>query len=153
MPELPDVEAIRRYLLARGIVGRAFTEVTLHWPKAVRQPSPEEFCRQLVRRRIQDVRRRGKFLLVNLDNGTLVLHLRMTGSLVLIPPSEEPHHLTRTLFELDDGRRLLFVDGRKLGNIWLLDDPSPILAHLGPEPLDRGFTSKVLGERLRVYRG
>ena len=85
MPELPDVEAMRRYLLGEGIVGRQITGVRLGWPKAVQQPSAAELSAFLPSRRIQDVRRRAKFLVLPLDGPTLILHLRMTGSLEVIP--------------------------------------------------------------------
>ena len=149
MPELPDVEATRRYLVAQDIVGRSFTGVTLHWPRAVREPSPEQFRRLLIGKTVKDVGRRAKFLLFELDHGTLVLHLRMTGSLLLVPESVVTHPLTRTQFDLDDGRRLLFVDGRKLGAMRLVEDTSSLLGRLGPEPLESGFTPPVLAERLK----
>ncbi|MFQ5860136.1 MAG: bifunctional DNA-formamidopyrimidine glycosylase/DNA-(apurinic or apyrimidinic site) lyase [Dehalococcoidia bacterium] len=149
MPELPDVEAIRRYLVAAGLPGRRIREVTLLWPRAVREPSPEEFRRQVRGRRIQELRRRAKFLLLPLDaGGTLILHLRMTGSLLLEPFSQPRHPLARTIFALDDGRELRFVDPRKLGMLWLVEDAASVLAGLGPEPLEPRFTPQVLAQRL-----
>ena len=149
MPELPDVEALRRYLLAQGIQGRRITGMTLHWPKAVREPAHEEFSRRIVGRTIVGVDRRAKFLLFKLDQGFLVIHLRMTGSLIMVSQSYKPHPLTRTEFELDEGLRLDFVDGRKLGAMWLVNDTAPLLAALGPEPLEDSFTLQVMVKRLK----
>ena len=149
MPELPDVEALRRHLIAQGIVGHALTGVTLHWPRAVKAPSPEEFSRRIVGKRIQELTRRAKFLLFHLNRGVLAIHLRMTGSLELAPSSQQPHHLARTIFALDGGVNLQFIDGRKFGAMWLLEDATPLLARLGPEPLEESFTPQVMVELLR----
>lgn len=148
MPELPDVEATRRYLLNAGIVGRTFAEVRLDWPRAVKHPDPQSFLRGLRDRTVEDIGRRAKYLLVRLDGPTLIIHLRMTGSLVLAPPGEPPDRLVRTTFLLRDGGELRFRDPRKLGMMWLVDDPSPVLFHLGPEPLDPAFTPQALRQRL-----
>ncbi|MCH8284784.1 MAG: hypothetical protein IIC20_09435 [Chloroflexi bacterium] len=90
MPELPDVEATRRYLLDQGLAGRTFTGATILWPKAIRSGPVEEFVLGLTGRRIDDVARRAKYLLVRLQpddraEQTLVIHLRMTGSLIVEP--------------------------------------------------------------------
>lgn len=191
MPELPDVEAIRRYLVAVGLPGRTITAVRLDWPRAVQEPSPQEFARHIRGQRIQGIGRRAKFLLFALtstppkegsgslgpptgvsggvplnfqspsplrERGTqgvrvyLILHLRMTGSLLVQPASQEPPRHTRTAFALDDGRELRFADPRKLGMMWLVEDPGPVLSGLGPEPLEPGFTPQVLWERLNGRR-
>ena len=72
MPELPEVETIKNYLLPR-VVGRRFTGVTLLWPKAVRYPSPDEFCHRLTGQTILDIGRRGKYLIFRLNRETLIL--------------------------------------------------------------------------------
>ena len=149
MPELPDVEVIRRYLLSQDIQGSSFKDVTLHWPKAVRQPSPNEFVSRLIGATIRSLGRRAKFLVFGLDEGTLIVHLRMTGSLVVVSSVDPVHRFARTVFDLDDSRRLLFVDGRKLGAMWLTNEPSSVIGHLGPEPLSQDFTLEVLKEKLR----
>ena len=78
----------------------------------------------------------------------LVLHLGMTGSLLVQAVAEPRPQYSHNMFLLDGGVELRFVDPRKLGKIWLAGDESEVLAGLGPEPLDPGFTSEVLGERL-----
>ena len=152
MPELPDVEAIRRYLLTSGLIESRVTGVTLGWPRAVQGMSPEEFGRQLFGRAFLDVRRRAKYLLLPLDQDTLVVHLRMTGSLELTPASAIAPSKPSAVFELSGGQELRFYDPRRLGKLWLVDDPARLLAGLGPEPLEPSFTPEVLVERLARRR-
>ncbi|MDY6918260.1 MAG: bifunctional DNA-formamidopyrimidine glycosylase/DNA-(apurinic or apyrimidinic site) lyase [Chloroflexota bacterium] len=139
MPELPEVETIRRDL-TRAIVGRRFAAVDLKWPRMVLYPSPEAFSRRLKGQGIRDVGRRGKYLLVHLDGGdTLVLHFRMSGSLLLADAGPDDPYC-RAVFTLDDGSRLCFRDPRKLGKMWLVEDEATVVGSLGPEVLDSGFT-------------
>jgi formamidopyrimidine-DNA glycosylase len=151
VPELPDVETVRRYLIARGLVGRAITGAQILWPRAVRSPSEEEFVSEVSGRRIIDIRRRGKYVILDLDGRparVLILHLRMTGSLLVKEAGlERPRH-TRNVLLLDGGEELCFVDPRKFGVMWLVADEADVLAGLGPEPLDPAFTSAVLARRL-----
>ena len=150
MPELPDVEAVRRHLVSQGLVDRRITAVDLLWPRAVRSPSPEDFAAGVVGRRIEDIRRRAKYLIFDLDGSpglTLVLHLRMTGSIV-VQRAGERHRYTRNVLVLDRGEELCFVDPRKLGAMWLVGDEEEALGRLGPEPLEDGFTPGVLARRL-----
>lgn len=146
MPELPEVETIRRDLLPL-VRGRTIVEawVSPGAPRLVRSPTSEEFCRLLASRRIEDVGRRGKLLLFLLDNGlTWAVHLRMTGQLLHhAGPCPAERHL-RAAFRLDDGSSLCFVDVRKFGAMWLASDPEALTAGLGPEPLDEGFTAEAL---------
>jgi formamidopyrimidine-DNA glycosylase len=150
MPELPDVEAVRRYLSARGLEGLAFTGATILWPKAIKTPSLEEFVLGITGRRIGPIGRRAKYLLFPLDDGqTLIAHLRMTGSLLVEPATQDRHPMTRNIFSLDDGRELRLVDPRKLGMVWLVQDTAQVLKGLGPEPLEPDFTPQALGAQLR----
>ena len=151
MPELPEVETIKNYLLPR-VVGCRFTGVTLLWPGLVRQPSPEEFCHRLAGQSIEDIRRRGKYLLFHLsEEERLILHLRMTGRLLLQPSSAvtEPH--TRAILHLDNDADIHFWDQRKLGAMWLVKDEMAVVGKLGPEPLDDDFAPDLLGEILHRH--
>ena len=153
MPELPDVEAVRRHLVARGLEGRTVTGATILWARAVRTHSVEDFVLGITGRLIQELGRRAKFLLFRLDDShTLIAHLRMTGSLLVEPASEPRHSMTRNYFSLDDGRELRFVDPRKLGMLWLVEDEAQVLSGLGPEPLEPSFTPQVLKEQLNGRR-
>ena len=147
MPELPEVETIRRELESR-LVGKTFVGVTLHWPRTVQIPSIEAFKRGLAGQTIRELDRRGKYLIVRLESGdSLILHLRMSGSL-LIEPGCQSDPYTRTVFRLDDGGRLCFRDPRKLGVMWLVKDADEVVGKLGPEPLDEMFTLDVFRHRL-----
>ena len=148
MPELPEVETIKNDLLPQ-LVGHRFTEVALHWPRAVRKPSPEEFRQRLKGQGISELGRRGKYLIFHLSGGeSLILHLRMSGSLILKSTSTEPVRYSRGIFTLDNGYELHFVNPRKLGVMWLVADESEITGKLGPEPLEPSFTPGLLSRLL-----
>ena len=150
MPELPEVEATRRYLILAGLPGSRVMGVDLLWPQAVRTPSVSDFTRNLRRKRIQGVGRRAKFLHLTLEDGwALIFHLRMTGSLLMDSAAVPRPTMTRNVFVLDGDRELRFVDSRKLGGIWLVADSRPLLKGLGPEPLEAEFTPEVLQQQIR----
>jgi formamidopyrimidine-DNA glycosylase len=147
VPELPEVETIRRALAPR-LTGRAITDVqvALEAPKLVQTPI-ETFTRELIGRRITGLDRRGKYLILRLDDGRfLVLHLRMTGRLLHRRPDDPPEPYQRACFRLDDGTELRFADLRKFGTMWLTDDLSTVVGRLGPEPFDEAFTAERLAE-------
>ena len=160
MPELPEVESVRRSLVRSDLPGRRITGVDVTWAKTVKHPSADEFAESLVGRTISDVGRRAKYLLFPLTGpsassglstgsghtSTLVAHLGMTGNLVVQPGEQAAHAMTRHTFALDDGRELRFVDGRKFGKLWLADDLGKILPPLGPEPLGDEFTTEWLSD-------
>ncbi|MCS6876783.1 MAG: bifunctional DNA-formamidopyrimidine glycosylase/DNA-(apurinic or apyrimidinic site) lyase [Geminicoccaceae bacterium] len=153
MPELPEVETIRRGLAARLSARRI---VGLEQRRAdLRAPLPHGLGKRLEGRRIESFGRRGKFILAGLDDGwTLLVHLGMSGRLVLDGPPRGPHeHLT---FLFDDGTRLRFVDPRRFGMIDLWPsarlDEHPSLRGLGIEPLEPGFDAAALGALLRGRR-
>lgn len=148
MPELPEVETIRNELLPH-VVGRVISGVTLFWEGIVRQPGAEEFRLRLVGRRIAGLSRRGKYLIFSLDGDeALVVHLKMTGSLLLKPNASEPERFTRAILHLADGVEIHFRDPRKFGVMWLTRDTDAIVGRLGPEPLTADFTPEVLARRL-----
>ena len=148
MPELPEVETIKNELLPH-IVGHRITGVTLLWEGIVRQPSVEEFCSRLIGQGITEIARCGKYLILGLTSSeVLIIHLKMTGSLLLKPASAEPDKFTRAILHLDNETQLCFRDPRKLGVMWLVEDKNTIVGKLGPEPLEADFTPQVLLERL-----
>ena len=150
MPELPEVENTRRYLIQANLPGRTFIGADISWPKAVRRPGLEEFVLGITGGTVQEVNRRGKYILLPLSRGgsrtvsTLILHLGMTGGLRVEDSSQPAQPLLRHTLSLDDGRELRFIDGRKFGKLWLADDPEEVLPSLGPEPLGEGFTPQLL---------
>ncbi len=146
MPELPEVETLARDLRA-AVVGRTITEawVSPDAPRLVQQMPVELFTSGLRGRRIEEVGRRGKFLLIGLDHGLWwLVHRRMSGNVILRPAGAPDEPYIRARFRLDDETELRFVDLRKFGTMWLTDDPQSILARLGREPLDDSFTAETL---------
>jgi formamidopyrimidine-DNA glycosylase len=150
MPELPEVETVVRGLRA-SLVGRTITGMTAHWPRTIVSPELDEFAARIVDRRVQAVRRRGKYVLIDLDKGHLLIHLKMSGRLLLVPASEPLDEYTHTIFDLNDGHQLRFRDVRKFGRVYLVESPEEVTGHLGPEPLEEAFTladfRQVLGRR------
>ena len=157
MPELPEVENTRRYLIEAGLPSSSFQGATITWAKAVRKPPLEDFVLGLLGATVREVDRRGKYLLVRLSRDsetghrthaveaeTLVLHLGMTGGLRVQASGQAPHPLVRHTFHLQGGRELRFIDGRKFGKLWLTPDPDQVLPPLGPDPLSGGFTVDAL---------
>lgn len=139
MPELPEVETIKNDLQA-SLKGRTIVGLRVDWEGCVGRPSVKEFSSQVVGSRIDDVGRRGKFLVFRLSGGlTLLVHLRMTGRLLLSETTAPWEAHTHLCFELNDGRELRFVNVRKFGRLYLVADPEEFLGDLGPEPLDDGF--------------
>jgi formamidopyrimidine-DNA glycosylase len=146
MPELPEVETIKNEL-APWVVGQSFTKATIFDDKLVCGCSVGEVRRGLVGRKIESLKRRGKYLIFGLSNGrSLIMHLRMTGSLLLDP--EEGGRYVRAVFHLSNKHRFVFRDRRRLGKMWLTDDAESVVCKLGPEPLDSSFTPGVLKQRL-----
>ncbi len=152
MPELPEVETIVRGL--RGpLVGLTFTNVVVTWPNSIQTPIPELQGR-LPGQRIEAITRRGKYLQFHLSGGnTLLIHLKMSGDLLVEPADEPPHRHVRTIFGLDNGHQLRFKDMRKFGRVYLVDDPHKVLGKLGPEPLAADFTSEDFKALFKKRRG
>ena len=146
MPELPEVETIKNEL-SPWIVGQSFTGVTISDERIAAEGSAEEIRRGLIGQTIESLGRRGKYLIVHLSNGrSLIIHLRMTGALLLNPKGVERY--TRAVFHFSGGHRLLFRDPRRFGLIWLVDDVNTVVGKLGPEPLGQNFAPGILGQRL-----
>lgn len=145
MPELPEVENTRRYLMEIGLPGKTFARANIGWPKSVRHPDLEGFVLGLPGRTVEAVDRRGKYLLLALDTGeTLVLHLGMTGGIRIHPNTQPPPPMVRHTLELEGGTELRFIDPRRFGHLWLVDDLQQAVPQMGPEPLDFGFSPLVL---------
>lgn len=151
MPELPEVETVRR-VLAPQLQGLTVQTVTAHRPEVVAHPDAATFCRVLAGQTIADLARRGKFLRILLDSGDqVVLHLRMTGCLLLTPAACPPEKHTHVVFHLSSGDELRFSDPRRFGRFWLLRQGEPDtysgVAKLGPEPFDSDLTADDLRQR------
>ncbi|MBM3316688.1 MAG: bifunctional DNA-formamidopyrimidine glycosylase/DNA-(apurinic or apyrimidinic site) lyase [Candidatus Eisenbacteria bacterium] len=156
MPELPEVETIVRRLRGDAdrpaLIGRAFTGAAVLWPPTVSAPSPRRFAASIVGRRVEEIGRRGKFIVLSLNGATLLFHLRMGGGLAVERAGAPLPRDARLVLSLDDGQRLVFRNARKFGRAWLVADPAEVLGRLGPEPLDDRFRAADLGRGLRDRR-
>jgi formamidopyrimidine-DNA glycosylase len=156
MPELPEVESVRRQL-EPALVGRRFERVTIDDPRLVRPYEPAEVAAELEGEHVAAIDRRGKYLVVRFESGrVLLIHLRMTGSLLSTASGslpDDPHR--RAVVKLDDGSDVAYRDVRRFGT-WLLLEPGEaepyLAARVGDEPLDALFTAARLGERLAGRR-
>lgn len=154
MPELPEVETIRRQL-APHLEGRRIEEVEILDARWTRPDDPREVGAGLDGTVVEHVGRAGKYLDLSLSGGRhLLIHLRMTGSL-LFDPVEEPVH-TRVRFQLDGGHRLVYVDPRRFGTGHLMAGPAErdayLKARLGAEPFTSEFTPAYLRQAARGRR-
>jgi formamidopyrimidine-DNA glycosylase len=154
MPELPEVETVRRRL-EPVLLGRRFDRVEIFDSRLTRPFDPTEVAAELNAENVAALERRGKYLIVRFESGrALLIHLRMTGTLLhvvggAVLPENDPH--LRAVVRLDDGSDVVYRDVRRFGT-WLLAEPGeaePYLrTRLGREPLAPAFTSKRLGEAL-----
>ena len=148
MPEMPEVEIIRRYLDTQ-VAGKTIMNLDIRLPRMIKWPDVEGFRALVTGRTIKAMNRRGNYLLMELDNDSkVVFHLRMTGRLVYEPTGDTSDHHARVIFHLQDGASLVYGDTRTLGTIHGLK-PQELgmlkgLAEMGPEPLSAEFTAEYL---------
>jgi formamidopyrimidine-DNA glycosylase len=150
MPELPEVETVRRGL-EPAVVGRTVRDVrfTPEGHRLLQGAAPEAVRAALLGRRFTAACRRGKYLILPLDDGrSLVLHLRMTGRIEVEPATAPEGDFFRAAILLDDGNELRWRDVRRFGTWQLCDGLSELEAKLGPEPLSAEFTVEALAAAL-----
>jgi len=157
MPELPEVETIRNALREGqdgypSLLGLKIIDARVYWSRTLATPTVEVFQDRIRGQIIEELGRRGKYLIFYLSSDSMLIHLRMSGDLFLEPLNIElaPHH--RMTLEFQEGFRLAFNDTRKFGRVWLVEDPQTVIGDLGPEPLDAEFTSQVLWQLLQSKR-
>lgn len=152
MPELPEIEAIKR-VLEPQIQGFAIEQVTVSRPEVIAHPAADEFCRRINGQVFSGIQRRGKFLILCMESGDrIILHLRMTGCLLVMPADYPEEKHTHLVFHLSGGRELRFSDTRRFGRLWLLRlgeaDTYSGMEKLGVEPFAPGFSVEYLAARL-----
>ncbi|UCD80702.1 MAG: DNA-formamidopyrimidine glycosylase [Desulfobacterales bacterium] len=153
MPELPEVQTIVDDLNAAALIGIPISAARVFWPRTIAEPSAKLFCQQVRGQQFDAIGRRGKFIVFKFSSGSsLLLHLRMSGRLHLVSADSPRMKHEHVILSFNDGRQLRFHDTRKFGRIHLLEDATRILDRLGPEPLNKGFTVKVLAEQLKRHR-
>jgi len=151
MPELPEVETIRRDL-ARELVGKTVLGITSSAPKVL-QPSPKAILEAIKRQKFERIERKGKLLILRLSGGvTLGIHLRLTGRLLIRDEGDPPEEWQRVVIKLSGGKELRFSDLRLFGYIKLFKDEKEVeetLSKLGPEPLSKELDGEKFYEIIR----
>jgi len=140
VPELPEVETVVRGL-QNTIVGEKIMDLEAPWEKALVADDPYE---SIVGRVITGVSRRAKYIVIEMDEGFLLVHLRMTGKLTPVYPEK---HVT-VILHFESGNSLYFQDTRKFGRMVYTKDPQHALGHIGPEPLSADFTPDLFYQML-----
>lgn len=151
MPELPEVETLARKLKP-DLVGKTILSANLRWSRTLATPSPKKFREQIEGLRIEEVMRRAKYFILRLSalrpgsgqDFSLLIHLRMSGDLLIKKSNVDPEKHDRLVLELSGNKSLAFNDTRKFGRVWLTANPNEILGKLGPEPLNKGFSPQWL---------
>jgi formamidopyrimidine-DNA glycosylase len=164
MPELPEVETIARLLrnpvphelsvsenltTRPGIIGRVVHSVSIYWPRSLATPSKQEFETALPGQKVMAVSRRGKFLVIQLEDWFLLIHLRMSGDIRVEPKTKTSEKHDRMVLLLDDNWQMVFNDPRKFGRIWLVKSIDEVTGSLGAEPLDESTTGALLYHKLQ----
>jgi len=168
MPELPEVETVVRDLRKNGVEGLSFKSAHVFWHRTVSPLLPEVFIRKISGKRIEKISRRAKFIVFQLappafsspvkrgriGGGTswLLIHLRMTGRLDLFPKDAAPDPYVRVSALMSDGRELRFKDIRKFGRWYFYESEPPQFQTLGPEPLEKTFTSEVFAAAIAGHQ-
>ena len=150
MPELPEVETLARSLRP-VLIGKTILGSDLRWARTLATPAPGKFKKQVVGQRILDISRRAKYFDIQLSAYHLIIHLRMSGDLLVVLGGYQPARHDRLILKMSDDTSLIFNDARKFGRIWLTDDPTRVFCDLGPEPLSEAFTPGALFTNLHAH--
>ncbi|UCD18837.1 MAG: bifunctional DNA-formamidopyrimidine glycosylase/DNA-(apurinic or apyrimidinic site) lyase [candidate division WOR-3 bacterium] len=153
MPELPEVETIKRELRGK-IRGQRIVGCSIQREDIIAHPSAAAFCPSITGEQIIDVKRNAKYLILQLSNNKrLMFHLRLSGTIVVSPPNATPERFTRLAIQLSD-YRLFFKEPRALGRVYLIDGNEVVpnlkgFYRLGCEPISDGFTFDYLKAKLK----
>lgn len=150
MPELPEVETVKE-TLKRIVLKRRINNVQINYSKIIEYPSSDEFKKQIIGETINDIKRRGKWLMFELDNYYLLSHLRMEGKYFIKEKKDEHSKHEHIIFSLDDGKELRYLDTRKFGKMHLIKKDEIYtrkpLNELGKEPWDETLNVSYLKEK------
>ncbi|MEK6221448.1 MAG: bifunctional DNA-formamidopyrimidine glycosylase/DNA-(apurinic or apyrimidinic site) lyase [Chloroflexota bacterium] len=161
MPELPEVETVARGLHngtegTPSLVGAKIDYAKVSWAKTVEEPSAKEFKKRIIGQTVEKVSRRGKYILIKLTDDTMLVHLRMSGDLLVGEGKTPLGRHSRLELYMEDGLQLSFNNPRKFGRVWLVPDPEMIVGGLGPEPFDPKLTAakfhRMLGMKKRQIK-
>ena len=147
MPELPEVAPVKKTLLPY-VTNCKIIDIDVYLPRLIKYPSPDLFIENLLGKKIEDIRRKGKYLVFVFSDSEMIVHLRMTGSLVAQKTDLPMPNYAKIKFELDNNFTLWFCDIRTFGTLYLMDKTSDYRIEgyetLGPEPLSSEFTIEYL---------
>jgi formamidopyrimidine-DNA glycosylase len=157
MPELPEVESIARSLVSGQdggptLIGARVEKARVAWKRTIAQPSAALFQKRVLGQQVLEVGRRAKFIKIQLEKDTLLVHLRMSGDLLLAHSEAVLGAHSRMQLYFRDGLQLSFNDPRKFGRVWLVADTEAIFGGLGPEPFDPELTPARFHEMLRTRK-
>jgi formamidopyrimidine-DNA glycosylase len=157
MPELPEVESIARSLVSGqdggpSLIGARVEKARVAWKRTIAQPSAALFQKRVLGQQVLEVGRRAKFIKIQLEKDTLLVHLRMSGDLLLAQSEAVLGAHSRMQLYFGDGLQLSFNDPRKFGRVWLVADTEAIFGGLGPEPFDPKLTPARFHEMLRTRK-
>ena len=152
MPELPEIETIKS-VIEPQIQGLTIENVLVNRPEVIAHPTADEFCEDVTGQEIFSMARRGKFLIINLGNkNKIILHLRMTGCLLVTPSDYQLEKHTHIMIQLSNGMELRFSDTRRFGRFWLIrndeKDTYSGIEKLGLEPLSAECNAEYLQSQL-----
>jgi formamidopyrimidine-DNA glycosylase len=141
MPELPEVQTVVNDLIAKRLIGKSVIGAEVYWHKIIANWKPSEFAEKIISQTVINIRRRAKYIIMDFKSGLhLLIHLRMSGRLYLVPTSAKRNKHEHVVLHLNDNRDLRFYDTRKFGRMILSENPDIFLKDLGPEPLNNEFT-------------
>lgn len=148
MPELPEIETIKS-VIEPQIKGLTIEKIIVNRPEVIAQPGSAAFCKAVTGQKISSMARRGKFLMIHLnEESRIILHLRMTGCLLVTPSGYPTEKHTHIIMQLSGGTELRFSDMRRFGRFWLVrsgeEDTYSGIGKLGLEPFDENFTAEYL---------
>lgn len=155
MPELPEVETTVRGLRP-DLEGQTIVDAWLGWSRTLAQPSNFTLFAERIRgQKIHQITRRAKYIVMHLDADKLLIHLKMTGRLYVVPEAHEDYadQWVRFRLQLHNGHQLRFSDSRKFGRVYLVENVETVVGNLGPEPLDTDFTVEIFKSRLAKHKG
>ena len=157
MPEMPEVESIRR-TLDKHIQGRTIESVEVLLPRLIKFPDADTYKTRLTGEKITGLMRRGKYLIMQLENNIMaVFHLRMTGRLCYVEKNSLEDKYKKIIFNFDNGDKLIYADIRTLGTLYAVKPEEIIkikgLYELGCEPLSKEFTTEYLCDKLKTGSG
>lgn len=151
MPELPEVETVRRGLVSL-VKGKKIQQVEVRWPKIIESPDVERFKTELIGEVIQDVKRRGKYLIFEFSDFEMVSHLRMEGKYEFFTTEVPLDKHSHVIFHFTDGSELVYRDVRKFGRMALLKKGEALhykgIQQLGPEPTEKEFDLTAFAAKL-----